>query len=358
VIKYLGSKRRLVPVLAEIGRLVGARTVLDLFSGTSRVSQAYKATGATVTAVDRTRCAETLARCYVATDATTVDRRALDAAIAELDQLPGRAGYVTETFCIRSRFFQPANGARIDAIRQAIADDHAGGPLEPVLLTSLIEAADRVDSTVGVQMAYVKQWAARSYRPLRLEVPALLPGGGRAVRGDACELVDRLGTFDLAYLDPPYNQHRYEANYHIWETLVAWDDPPHYGLACKRTEVRDAARSAFNQRSTCQQALTRVVSDVPARVTVVSCNDECWVSPADIIRLVADREAAVTLAFPSRRYVGARIGVHDPQGRRVGTPGPSHNREVVVVAGPAADVGRVAATWPAQVLSPEAVDEL
>ena len=30
----------------------------------------------------------------------------------------------------------------------------------PVLLTSLIEAADRVDSTTGVQMAYVKQWAA------------------------------------------------------------------------------------------------------------------------------------------------------------------------------------------------------
>ena len=52
-------------------------------------------------------------------------------------------------------------------------------PLYPVLLTSLIEAADRVDSTTGVQMAYVKQWAPRSYRPLELRVPELLAGRGR-----------------------------------------------------------------------------------------------------------------------------------------------------------------------------------
>jgi len=49
-------------------------------------------------------------------------------------------------------------------------------------LTSLIEAADRVDSTTGVQMAYVKQWAPRSAKPLELRVPELLPGPGRAIQ--------------------------------------------------------------------------------------------------------------------------------------------------------------------------------
>ena len=48
-----------------------------------------------------------------------------------------------------------------------------------------------------------------------------------------------LGSFDLAYLDPPYNQHRYFTNYHVWETLVAWDAPEHYGVACKRIDARD-----------------------------------------------------------------------------------------------------------------------
>ena len=107
----------------------------------------------------------------------------------EGDQLPGREGYFTETFCRRSRFFTPENGARIDVIRDVIATDHAGTWLEPLLLTSLIEAADRVDSTTGVQMAYLKQWAPRAHQRLALRTPALLRGSGSAIRGDAIDLV-------------------------------------------------------------------------------------------------------------------------------------------------------------------------
>ena len=40
--------------------------------------------------------------------------------LAELAALPGVAGYVTQTFCTESRYFQPHNGARVDAIRDAI----------------------------------------------------------------------------------------------------------------------------------------------------------------------------------------------------------------------------------------------
>ena len=43
MIKYLGSKRRLVPVLAELAAGARARTALDLFTGTTRVAQAFKA---------------------------------------------------------------------------------------------------------------------------------------------------------------------------------------------------------------------------------------------------------------------------------------------------------------------------
>ena len=71
-----------------------------------------------------------------------------------------------------------------------------------ILLTALIYAADRVDSTTGLQMAYVKDWAPRSFNPLELREPELYVGPGRAVRGDATELAGPLGEFDLAYLDP------------------------------------------------------------------------------------------------------------------------------------------------------------
>ncbi len=107
VIKYIGSKRRLVPALARIVEVAGARTALDLFTGTTRVAQAFKQLGAHVTAVDSARYAEVFARCYVETDLDGVDTTALEAELARLDQLPGRPGYVTETFCRESRFFTP-----------------------------------------------------------------------------------------------------------------------------------------------------------------------------------------------------------------------------------------------------------
>ena len=229
VIKYLGSKRRLVPALAALAEASGARTGLDLFCGTTRVSQAWKALGLEVTAADSARLAHVLARCYVATDPSSRPGLMADveAAVDRLNSVEGRPGYVTATFCLASRYFRPENGARIDAVRDVIEAEYAGTDLWPVLLTSLLEAADRVDSTTGLQMAYLKQWAARSLQPLVLRVPDLLAGPGRAVQGDACALVGPGGLpgVDLAYLDPPYNQHRYDSNYHVWETIVAWDAP-------------------------------------------------------------------------------------------------------------------------------------
>jgi adenine-specific DNA-methyltransferase len=338
VIKYLGSKRRLVPALSVLARASGARRALDLFTGTTRVAQAFKRLGMEVVAVDRTRAADVLGRCYVATDPAATPDLVDDAraALAELATLPGRPGYVTETFCERSRFFHPDNGARIDAIRDAIERDHAGTPLWPVLLTSLLEAADRVDSTTGVQMAYLKQWAPRALRPLELRLPELVPGPGRVVSGDAVELAGgaELGPVDLAYVDPPYNQHRYDANYHVWETLVAWDAPSYFGVACKRVDLRDPGnRSAFNSKRTMPDALARVVAGVEAEVVVLSYNDEAWLDLAELVDLCTVRGHVAVVGFDSARYVGARIGIHGPTGRRVGEVSHLRNVEYLVVAG-------------------------
>ena len=352
MIKYLGSKRRLVPTLTELFERSGARTALDLFTGTTRVAQAFKQAGGEVTAVDSARYAEVFARTWIETDADEIDLADLTDEIARLDALPGEAGYVTNTFCEQSRFFQPFNGERIDAIRQAIADDHAGTALEPILLTSLLLAADKVDSTTGVQMAYVKQWAPRSAKPLRMQVPELLPGGGRAVRGDATELAEQLGPFDLAYLDPPYNQHRYFTNYHVWETLVAWDEPEHYGVACKRVDARDeATKSVFNRKREMPDALARTIAAVDAEVVVVSYNDESWVELDELLDMCAGRGYVTALAFDSKRYVGAQIGIHNPAGERVGEVGRTRNLEYLVLAGPRPTLDRMTEPFSASVVA-------
>jgi adenine-specific DNA-methyltransferase len=342
VIKYLGSKRRLIPVLIRLCEAAGARTALDLFTGTTRVAQAFKHTGARVTAVDTARYSDAFARTYVAADSREIDLAELTAVIDDLNARPGVPGYFTETFCEQSRFFQPFNGARVDAIRDAIELEHAGTPYHPILLTSLVEAADRVDSTTGVQMAYVKEWAPRSALPLTLRVPELLAGDGTAIRGDALDVAPTLASCDLAYLDPPYNQHRYFTNYHVWETLVAWDAPEHYGVACKRIDARDDdTKSVFNRRRLMPDALRRVIAAVQARVVVVSYNDESWVTAEELRDMCSVHGHVEMLAFDSRRYVGAQIGIHNPQGERVGTVSHVRNQEYVAIAGARDEVRRL-----------------
>ncbi|MBV8463791.1 MAG: DNA adenine methylase [Acidimicrobiales bacterium] len=257
--------------------------------------------------------------------------------MARLNRLPGRPGYVTATFCEHARYFRPENGARIDAVRAAIQREYAGSDLWPLLLVSLLEAADRVDSTTGLQMAYLKEWAPRSFTPLVLRPPELVPGPGRALRGDACRLAGtaELGPVDLAYLDPPYNQHRYEANYHVWETIVAGDEPPHYGVAAKRQDLREPdGRSPFNSRRTMPDALRRVVAALDAELVVLSYNNESWLDFDELRDVCAPRGDVCVLAFDSPRYVGARIGIHNPAGRRVGRVSHLRNTEYVVLAGP------------------------
>ena len=338
MIKYLGSKRLLVPVLGQMFAASGATTGLDLFTGTTRVAQEMCRQGIATTAVDIASYSEVFARTYVELDAqalTPADHAELEQALAHLNALPGVRGYVTHTFCEASRYFQRANAMRIDAVRQAIETDYAGTWLYPVLLTSLIEAADAVDSTVGVQMAYLKEWAPRSFRPLTLKAPPLVPGTGRALRADALDVVDSLDPVDVAYLDPPYNQHRYYTNYHVWETLVRWDAPEYYGVACKRLDCRDeATKSVFNKRRQMPQALAELVATVRAEVLILSFSDEGFVPLEELREMCQVRRGAVeVLSFASQRYNGARIGVFNPHGQKVSRISHTRNTEYLLVCG-------------------------
>ena len=166
------------------------------------------------------------------------------------------------------------------------------------------------------------------------------------MRGNAVDLVGTLGPFDLAYLDPPYNQHRYVANYHVWETLVAWDAPKHYGVACKRVDVRDdSTRSPFNRKREMPAALAEVVGAVDAEVVMVSYNDESWIGRDDLVDLCRIRGEVCLLAFDSKRYVGAQIGIHSPSGERVGKVSHLRNQEYLVVAGERSSVRNMAARF-------------
>jgi adenine-specific DNA-methyltransferase len=241
---------------------------------------------------------------------------------------------VTETFCRRSRYFRPENGMRIDAVRAGI-DRLELDPIERgLLLTSLVEAADRVDSTCGVQMAYLKRWAARAANPLALREPDVIAGPAGAVAcGDANGLAGALAGIDLAYVDPPYNQHSYLGNYHVWETLVRGDRPEHYGVACKRADCR-TRKSAYNSRREAWTVLADLIDSLATPWVIVSVSDEGFHDPADVEGRLRERGYVGAIQFDFKRYVGAQIGIHNPAGERVGAVSHLRNTEWLFVCGP------------------------
>jgi adenine-specific DNA-methyltransferase len=336
MIKYIGSKRKLVPtILGLVNQLQDVSSVIDLFSGTSRVGHALKASGYQVFSNDHNAYAATLARCYVQSDAED-HLAAARALIADLNAVPGEAGWFTQTYCEDSRFFQPHNGARIDAIRDAIAALELEPELEAIALVSLMEAADRVDSTTGVQMAYLKSWARRSHNDLSMRVPALLDrapaGKGGATQLDALAAARCLSA-DLAYLDPPYNQHKYVGNYHAWETLVRWDQPDVYGIARKRIDCRER-KSPYNSRPRIRAAMAGLIAEVDAPNLLVSFSDEGFLDRAELVEMLSTRGVVQVLARDHDRYVGARIGVYNPAGVRVGKVSHLRNKELLFLVTP------------------------
>ncbi len=336
MIKYLGSKRLLLPQIVQATReLEGVVSVLDLFSGTSRVGHALKGAGFRVLANDHTAYAHTLAQCYVAADLEDVAEQA-HAQIATLQAVADAATkerWFTRTYAYDSRFFRPEDAARIEAVRDAIDNLNAPEPLRSVLLVSLLEAADRVDSTTGVQMAYLKQWAARASKPLTLRMPNVLPrsrhGACRALGLDA-NVAAAQEQVDLVYLDPPYNQHSYLGNYHVWETLVRWDEPEVYGIAMKRIDVR-TRQSPFNSKRKAAAALDDVLRATRSRYLMLSFNDEGYLSEEELRALLAPHGEVNVQTFDFPRYVGAKIGIYNPAGEKVGRIQHTRNCELLFV---------------------------
>jgi adenine-specific DNA-methyltransferase len=331
VVKYIGSKRTLVPLIEQIVARLPVSTACDLFAGTTRVGQGLRRRGLAVLSNDTATYAEALGQAYIASGAEERDEVA--PLLADLARLPGEPGYFTRTFCEASRYFQPHNGARIDAIRGAIDSYGLDRVRRGLVLTSLMEAADRVDSTTGLQMAYLKQWAPRAYNELELRMPALVDGPrGAVARSDANALAGTLDV-DLVYIDPPYNQHSYFSNYHIWETLVRWDAPEPYGVAMKRADCRDV-KSDYNSKRRAAAALDDLLNRLDVPWMVVSFSDEGFHGPGQVFERLREHGYVSFAEVDFKRYVGAQIGIYNPSGDKVGAVSHLRNTEVLFVVGP------------------------
>lgn len=151
---------------------------------------------------------------------------------------------------------------------------------------------------------------------------------------DALEFVDAVASceVDVAYLDPPYNQHKYLGNYHIWETLILWDKPAVYGRACKRVDCRERT-SVFNSKPQFTAAFAELVRRVKARWLVVSFSDEGYLDRTTAEAILGQRGQVRVVEHDYKRYVGAQIGIYNPSGEKVGAVSHLRNTEYVYVVG-------------------------
>ena len=339
VIKYIGSKRLLVDQIVSLCNAAAPSggSVIDLFSGTSRVGHALKKAGFGVHANDHNAYAHNLAMCYIQANAPKVLKQA-QTIIDELNVIAKgtcQPGFITQTYCIDSRFFHPNNGPRIDAMRSHIETLDLSAELKAVVLTSLIEAADRVDSTTGVQMAYLKAWAPRAHKHIQLRLPDILAHPhDRACSAHQLDATDAARTLsaDIAYLDPPYNQHSYLGNYHIWETIVRWDHPQVYGIACKRIDCKER-KSPYNSKVKIADAFNQLIESIDTNTLIVSFSDEGYLGRDQIEHILAKRGPVVVLDREHPRYVGCKIGIHNQAGKKVGKVGKVRNTEYFFITG-------------------------
>lgn len=153
-------------------------------------------------------------------------------------------------------------------------------------------------------------------------------------QGDARDVIRTLPASDLVYLDPPYNQHRYFTNYHIWETLVRWDAPEHYGIACKRADARDSANaSPFNSRLRIGAALAEVIGAARTELLVVSYNDESWITPSRSSAGCGTPATSRSSNSPSTPSLHRRPDRHPQPRRGEGRDGLAHPQHRVRVRG-------------------------
>lgn len=266
-IKYAGSKLKLLPFILQLVARTGAETVFDGFAGTTRVSQALAQTGCRVVANDVAVWSEVFGKCYLKNDR---DENFYREIIEHLNNLSPKDGWFTEHYGGLSaekksqgrdglkKPFQIHNTRKLDAIRDEIEHLDLNEISKSVLLTSLILALDKVDSTIGHHASYLSDWSPRSFKNLKLDLPNLFrtEKEHEVFRGDVFETLEKTEA-DLAYFDPPYGSNnekmppsrvRYASYYHLWTSVVLNDKPETFGKAGRRTDSTDTrAVSVFEE---------------------------------------------------------------------------------------------------------------
>jgi adenine-specific DNA-methyltransferase len=296
-IKYAGSKLKLLPHIIQLANKVNVKSIFDGFAGSTRVSQAFSKLGYKVISNDISVWSKVFGTCYLLCDKNPNEYKEL---IAHLNNVKSHDGWFTEHYGgnvenINSdsldgfkKPWQIQNTKKLDGIREEIDKLKLNEVDRAVALTSLMLALDKVDSTLGHYVSYLREWSPRSFNPLRLEIPTIYNSSEKneVHQSDIFNITKKIDA-DLAYYDPPYGSNnekmppsriRYASYYHIWTSICLNDKPEVVGKAKRRADASDTiAGSVFeefrkdeNGNFFAVEAIRRLLSETKARWIILS----------------------------------------------------------------------------------------
>jgi adenine-specific DNA-methyltransferase len=373
IIPYIGNKRKLLPLIHQALQHVfpegfGEKRFLDPFAGSGVVSRFAKYLGFEVYSNDWELYSYLSCYAYLTLNPVDLDTMyaawdGVDGILKHMNSLPAPSPqneFIARYYSPRDDakadyrkerlFYTRENGLIIDRIRSEIERlypfpmaphvprkarsaphgedgwaDRTAYSEKALLLALLIHAAATHTNTSGVFKAFHKGFGGfsgdalnRILKPIVLTPPPLWdsPYPQHVFRMDAAELLRRLSgcEFDVAYLDPPYNQHQYGSNYHMLNTIALWDllSPGDRETGGKAGIRRDwvLTRSDYCYRDSAVRAFSSLLKELRARYIFVSYSTE-GIIPFDMLIDICTRSGKVSLFTDEYvKYRGGRQSIH------------------------------------------------
>lgn len=335
LITCIGNKRALLPFIGQAidhvrGQLSLERLrVLDAFAGSGVVSRYLKQFASSLTSNDLEDYAVIAGRCYLANH-NEVDQASLAAAhrnvVAQARAKPVHDGIIRRLYAPRDDqdiqpgervFYTVENATRLDSLRCAIAE--VAPELQPFLLAPLLARASVHANTSGVFKGFYKgrdgrgrfggaggDALARIMAPIELPLPLFsrFTCDWHMHGRDANQLVRELDPVDVAYFDPPYNQHPYGSNYFMLNVLCEYVEPAR--ISKVSGIPADWKRSSYNKARHAAATMAELVQHTRAAFIVVSYNDEGFIPPVEMRRMLEEKGRVQILQRPYNTFRGSR----------------------------------------------------
>jgi adenine-specific DNA-methyltransferase len=203
--------------------------------------------------------------------------------INEMNKLNGIKGFFYHNYSEQAGrpYFSDDNAKKLDAYRIFIEEQVNHDPyIKSYLLYCLLEAMSSVSNTTGVQAAFLKKLKTRAQKPLIVLPKKSLYKYGlvKTFNKDILTLLTskeyRDGyNEDILYIDPPYNERQYGPNYHLYETLVKYDNPKIYGKTGLR-DWKNESKSDFCSKKTCMNFTKEIIEHTTAKSIYISYNSD------------------------------------------------------------------------------------